>query len=99
MVPDLDAMRRGVVDGDGPGARGPALGGRPGARAARGRVVIGTVQGDLHDIGKTLVATLLSANGFEVHDLGCDVPVDAFLKRASDVGAHVIAASALLPTT
>ena len=64
-----------------------------------GRVVIGTVKGDLHDIGKTLVGTLLEANGFEVHDLGSDVGPDVFVARAREVGAHIVAASALLTTT
>ncbi len=64
-----------------------------------GRVVIGTVEGDLHDIGKTLVGTLLEANGFEVHDLGSDVGVGVFIERAAAVGANIVAASALLTTT
>jgi trimethylamine corrinoid protein len=77
----------------------PALRKRFGGQASKGRVVIGTVQGDLHDIGKTLVATLLSAGGFEVEDLGSDVPVARFLRRAEETGARIIAASALLTTT
>jgi trimethylamine corrinoid protein len=77
---------------------------RPALEAGQGgepvaAVVIGTVQGDLHDIGKSLVGTLLSAHGFEVHDLGADVPVDAFVERARATGARVVAASALLTTT
>ena len=77
----------------------PALRARGGEHVAKGRVVIGTVQGDVHDIGKTLVATLLQAHGFEVHDLGADVSVDAFVERARAVGADIVAASALLTTT
>ncbi len=77
----------------------PALRRRRGAGSSKGRVVIGTVQGDLHDIGKTLVATLLSAAGFEVEDLGSDVPVDRFLARAKESAADIIATSALLTTT
>jgi corrinoid protein of di/trimethylamine methyltransferase len=77
----------------------PALRAHGGSRASKGRVVIGTVQGDVHDIGKTLVATLLQANGFEVYDLGADVPVATFVDRARDVGADIVAASALLTTT
>lgn len=61
--------------------------------------MIGTVRGDLHDIGKSLVGTLLSAHGYEVHDLGKDVPVEDFLERARETGAMVIAASTLLTTT
>ncbi|MBI2894220.1 MAG: cobalamin B12-binding domain-containing protein [Deltaproteobacteria bacterium] len=77
----------------------PALAARRGPREPLGRVVIGTVQGDLHDIGKTLVGTLLGAHGFEVHDLGADVPVETFLSRAREVKADIVAASALLTTT
>jgi len=65
----------------------------------KGRVVIGTVEGDLHDIGKSLVAVLLSANGFDVHDLGSSVSIDTFLARAAEIDADIIAASALLTTT
>ena len=65
----------------------------------RGCVVIGTVRGDLHDIGKSLVATMLSANGFEVHDLGSDVPTARFVEEARLRGADIVAASALLTTT
>ncbi len=65
----------------------------------RGRVVLGTVKGDLHDIGKSLVGVLLSANGFEVYDLGSDVPSEAFVDKAREVEAHIVAASALLTTT
>lgn len=77
----------------------PALASGRGAAEAKGRVVIGTVQGDLHDIGKTLVGTMLEANGFQVHDLGSDVSVDAFLAKAKEVNADIVAASALLTTT
>jgi trimethylamine corrinoid protein len=66
---------------------------------SKGRIVIGTVEGDLHDIGKSLVGVLLSANGFEVHDLGSSVPVARFLEKAEEVGAEIVAASALLTTT
>ena len=65
----------------------------------RGKVVIGTVQGDIHEIGKNVVAALLTANGFEVHDLGVDVPPMKFIEEAEKVGADVIAASALMTST
>lgn len=78
---------------------GPALVKEGPGQKPRGRVVIGTVRGDLHDIGKGLVATLLSAHGFEVHDLGSDVSIEAFLTKAREVDAHIVAASALLTTT
>ena len=77
----------------------PALAAAHQSRAARGRVVIGTVEGDLHDIGKGLVAVLLSANGFEVHDLGASVSIERFLAKAEEVDADIVAASALLTTT
>ncbi len=64
-----------------------------------GRVVIGTIEGDIHDIGKTLVASLLSAEGFEVYDLGADVPISTFIDKAIEVDAHLICISALLTTT
>jgi len=64
-----------------------------------GTVVIGTVQGDIHEIGKTLVATMLSANGFEVHDLGVDVSIDKFIEAVREHNANVVGLSALLTTT
>ena len=77
----------------------PALVTQQGAQEPKGRVVIGTVEGDLHDIGKSLVGTLLAANGFEVHDLGSNVPVAAYIEKAREVDADIVAASALLTTT
>ena len=64
-----------------------------------GTVVIGTVKGDIHEIGKSLVATMLSASGFEVHDLGVDVPVDRFVSAVRDHRATLVGMSALLTTT
>ena len=64
-----------------------------------GRVVIGTVKGDLHDIGKGLVASMLEGGGFEVIDLGVDVPPEKFIFQAKESGADIIAVSALLTTT
>ncbi len=71
---------------------------RDGAPEA-GRVVLGTVQGDLHDIGKNLVGILLRGAGWEVIDLGTDVPATRFLEAAESSGARVIGLSALLTTT
>jgi trimethylamine corrinoid protein len=73
-----------------------AAGGRV---ASRGVVVIGTVEGDIHDIGKTVVAALLQANGYQVHDLGVEVPAGRFLEAAAAQKADVIGLSALLSTT
>lgn len=93
LVQGAEAMKAAM------GVLQPALRKSHREKASKGRVVIGTVQGDLHDIGKTLVATLLAAGGFEVDDLGSDVSVDRFLARAKENGANIIAASALLTTT
>ena len=70
-----------------------------GESETRGVVVMGTVEGDIHDIGKAIVCAYMRANGFEVHDLGRDVPVDAFVDKAEEVKADVIGASALLTAT
>lgn len=68
-------------------------------RQILGKVVIGTIEGDIHEIGKTLVATMLSASGFQVYDLGVDVPITAFVEKAREVNADIIGISALLTTT
>jgi 5-methyltetrahydrofolate--homocysteine methyltransferase len=67
--------------------------------ASRGKVVIGTVRGDLHDIGKNLVAIMLRGAGYEVIDLGNDVSPEKFVEAAVDQGAELIGMSALLTTT
>jgi trimethylamine corrinoid protein len=67
--------------------------------SAGGRIVIGSVTGDIHDIGKNLVSTMLSVGGFEVVDLGVDVPAMEFIKAAKKEGADVIALSSLMTTT
>lgn len=64
-----------------------------------GRVVIGAVEGDVHDIGKTIVATMLYVNGFEVFDLGINVTSDAFINKIKEVEADILGMSALLSTT
>jgi trimethylamine corrinoid protein len=68
-------------------------------RQVQGRFLIGTVEGDVHDIGKTIVVSLLKASGFEVKDLGRDVPTDRFIKEADDFKADIIGSSSLLTTT
>ena len=70
-----------------------------GAAGALGKVVIGTVAGDLHDIGKNLVAMMIESAGFEVIDLGVDVPVEKFVEAAVQDGVKIVACSALLTTT
>jgi len=62
-------------------------------------VVIGTVEGDMHSLGKNIVAMMLRAAGFEVHDLGVDVKSSAFIQRAREVGAEIIGLSCLMTTT
>lgn len=64
-----------------------------------GTVLIGTVKGDIHDIGKTIVATMLTASGFEVHDLGKDVSSTRFAEEAEKLDPDIVAASALMTTT
>ena len=70
-----------------------------GAATTKGKVVIGTVQGDVHDIGKAIVIAYLKANGYEVSDLGRDVPAATFIAKAKENNADVIGMSALLTTT
>jgi len=68
-------------------------------REVVGRVVLGTVEGDLHEIGKTLVGTMLTANGFQVFDIGVDQSAEAFVQAAKENKADIVGASALLTTT
>jgi corrinoid protein of di/trimethylamine methyltransferase len=77
----------------------PELAKQKGGRKSLGEVVIGTVAGDIHDIGKTIVAAMLFAAGFQVYDLGKDVPTEEFVKKGKEVKAEMIASSALLTTT
>jgi corrinoid protein of di/trimethylamine methyltransferase len=77
----------------------PYLEERKAQRQRKGTVVIGTVEGDIHEIGKSIVALLLEVNGYVVHDLGPDVNALDFIKRAQEVEADVIGASALMTTT
>jgi len=66
------------------------------AKEKRGTIVLGTVHGDIHDIGKDVVVMMLEVSGYEVHDLGIDVPVESFVTAISEYGAQVIGLSGLL---
>jgi corrinoid protein of di/trimethylamine methyltransferase len=77
----------------------PELKKRGSQRQILGKVVIATVEGDIHEIGKSLVATMMGASGFEVHDLGVDTPGDKLIGKALEVDADILAMSALLTTT
>jgi corrinoid protein of di/trimethylamine methyltransferase len=77
----------------------PELHSRQQAVETLGTVVIGTVKGDIHEIGKSLVATMLSASGFEVHDMGVDVETEAFVDKVKETDAQILGLSALLTTT
>ncbi len=65
----------------------------------KGTVVIGTVKGDIHDVGKNIVVALLRANGFNVHDLGIDIPTSKLIEKGEEVRADIIALSALMSST
>jgi len=97
FLPELtlgaDAMKAGVS------VLEQALNERGEKLETKGTVVVGTVEGDIHDIGKSVVATLLQANGYEVHDLGVDVPAQSIIAAAESHKANIIALSALLSTT
>jgi corrinoid protein of di/trimethylamine methyltransferase len=77
----------------------PEMTKRGSERIMLGKVVLATVEGDIHEIGKSLVGTMLSASGFQVFDLGVDVAVDKIIGKAIEVNADIIAMSALLTTT
>jgi trimethylamine corrinoid protein len=64
-----------------------------------GVIVIGTVEGDIHDIGKGIIVTMLRVHGYEVHDLGRDVPIDEFVNKARELSADVVGSSAMMTTT
>jgi corrinoid protein of di/trimethylamine methyltransferase len=97
FLPDLilggEAMKAALA------ALEPALKASGQEREVAGVVVLGTVKGDIHEIGKSLVGSMLSANGFEVYDLGIDIEADEFVAKAREYQADIIALSALLTTT
>lgn len=93
MLASAEAMRAAMA------VLGPELERQGGERPTAGTVVLGTTKGDIHEIGKTLVGTLLTANGFEVHDLGVDVASEQFASQARELRADVVGVSALLTTT
>jgi corrinoid protein of di/trimethylamine methyltransferase len=97
FIPDLMMSSKAMQDGI--AVLEPELLKRKQELETLGKVVIGTVQGDIHEIGKTLVATMLSANGFQVHDLGVDVSPQQFVDAVRQVSADVVGLSALLTTT
>ena len=68
-------------------------------RTMLGKVVLATVEGDIHEIGKSLVGTMLSASGFQVYDLGVDVPASKIIAKVQEVDADIVGLSALLTTT
>jgi trimethylamine corrinoid protein len=93
LVMAADAMKAGVA------VLEEAMEATGGTLEKKGVVVLGTVEGDIHDIGKTIVGAMLQANGYEVHDLGIDVPATRFIQAAQEMRAQIIALSALLSTT
>jgi corrinoid protein of di/trimethylamine methyltransferase len=97
FLPDLiiaaDGMKRAMAILE------PELTARQQSLETPGTVVIGTVKGDIHEIGKSLVATMLSANGFKVYDLGVDVPIASFIAKIKETNANLVGLSALLTTT
>ncbi|MBS7637123.1 corrinoid protein, partial [Candidatus Bathyarchaeota archaeon] len=68
-------------------------------RKSLGKVLLGTVAGDIHSIGKTIVGSMLTANGFEVHDIGEDVPAEKFVEKVKELKPDIVGLSALLTTT
>jgi len=77
----------------------PELLKRQQAIESAGTVLLGTVKGDIHEIGKSLVGTMLTANGFKVHDLGVDVPTETFVAKVQETKPDILGLSALLTTT
>lgn len=93
LVAAGEAVKRGIDE-----LLKPELLRRGTERQTFGKVVLGTVAGDIHDIGKNIVAALIFAAGFDVYDLGKDVPTTKFVEKAREVGADIVGLSALLST-
>lgn len=93
MMASAEAMRAAMAVLD------PELKKQGAERPMAGIIVLGTTKGDIHEIGKTLVGTLLTAHGFRVHDLGVDVSGEKFATKAKELGADIVGVSALLTTT
>lgn len=97
FLPDLlasaEAMKAAI------GVLEPEMLKRGSQRETLGKVVLGTARGDIHDIGKNLVATILSASGFQIFDLGTSVPPEQFVAKAKEIDADIVGISALLTTT
>jgi corrinoid protein of di/trimethylamine methyltransferase len=77
----------------------PEIRKRGSGRKPSGKIILGTVEGDIHDIGKNIVGAMLTAANFEVYDIGKDAPAEKFVEKAKEVQADIIGASALLTTT
>ena len=95
-VPEMLLSARAMQSAAGRARTTPFAGGH---WRARGTVVIGTVKGDVHDIGKNIVGIMLKGSGFTVHDLGVDVPAERFVEAVRDLRPDVLGLSALLTTT
>lgn len=93
LVMASEAMKAGVA------VLEAAMAAAGGKLEKKGVIVLGTVEGDIHDIGKTIVGSMLQAGGYEVHDLGIEVSPPRFIQAAADANADIIAMSALLSTT
>jgi len=94
LVQAGDAARRATVE-----VLEPLIKKSSGKRETLGKVLIGTVAGDIHDIGKNIVAMMLFTAGFEVYDIGKDIPTEDFVKKTREYNADIVALSALLTTT